>query len=171
MSSGRSSEITVRWLAELVRCGTDTDMGFVICFIMNGISKVFFGIRMGNGVRCLSTRVIQLPRLTDFTSFLSSPVFPGLPGRLLVMDTCPMSVLWFTLLHTSQLSALARHNSCQPINFWWKNNILQNKQSSSCCSECISWCCTFGVQWDENVNVSYVNLLYFKWLWFCSLWF
>ena len=49
MSPGPSSEITVRWLvAELVQCGTDTDMGFVICFIMNGISKVFFGIRMGN---------------------------------------------------------------------------------------------------------------------------
>ena len=42
------------WLAELVQCGTDTDMGFVICFIMNGISKVFFGIRMGNGVRPVS---------------------------------------------------------------------------------------------------------------------
>ena len=26
----------------------ETDMGFVICFLMNGISKVFFGIRMGN---------------------------------------------------------------------------------------------------------------------------
>ena len=88
-----------------------TDTGFVIRFIMNGISKVFFGIRMGNCLVYLSTRVIQLPRLTDFTSFLSSPVFPGLPGRLLVMDT---------LLHTSQLSALTRHNSCQPINFFDK---------------------------------------------------
>ena len=49
MSHGPSSEIAVRWPTELVRCGTeDTDMGFVICFIMNGISKVFFGIRMGN---------------------------------------------------------------------------------------------------------------------------
>ena len=26
----------------------ETDMGFVICFLMNGISKVFFGIRMAN---------------------------------------------------------------------------------------------------------------------------
>ena len=143
------------WLAELVQCGTW--YRHRLCNLLHN-EWYFKGVLWNkNGkwclsVRCLSTRVIQLPRLTDFTSFLSSPVFPGLPGRLLVMDTCPMSVLWFTLLHTSQLSALARHNSCQPINFWWKNNILQNKQSSSCCSECISWC-TLGVHsnWESHL--------------------